>query len=347
MSSADVEARRRERGVIAQREYRKRHASKVQFLQDENRKLKDAIASITEALGGSGATLPDNVKVALSKARHIAGITESAGEIDKDQGEGRVETPKEPEGRVPSTSALLVAKATHGDGSASEVQLVASGHLSPRLDYGLWLEADRLIRVIDPPLDIIPYMGVGTSTLAGTIFWATMNYSIDIWNSRTSPTAVNFLDRMFNHSRHLTDRHFLLSLAQSRVDYKQKGYMFRKLSEQFERNAMTDMQNLIEADYERNGQPSKWWKKPEEVATIILDQLTSEERVRFDAVLEGKGTKADEELMRPLITWLAQNFICFGNGPRWGAVFIFVGVGGWLKEIRKVEPSFHVAESAS
>lgn len=211
---------------------------------------------------------------------------------------------------------------------------MAIGRLTPRLDYGLWFDADRLIRVLEPPIDIMPYLGSGLHTLAGCIFWSTLNYTIDLWNSRSAPPATRNLDRIFNHSRHLTDRQYLLSLTQARVDYKQKGYMFRKLSDQFERSAMTDLHKLIRDDYENKGISAKYWKTPEEVAACVLDVMTPDEAARFQAVIEGKGTPADEELLRPLIAWFAENFICFGNGPRWSAVFVSVGLGSWIREVR-------------
>ncbi|KAK4446607.1 hypothetical protein QBC34DRAFT_146809 [Podospora aff. communis PSN243] len=46
-----------------------------------------------------------------------------------------------------------------------------SGRVSPRLTYGLWFEPDRAIRIVHPPHDIMPYVGEGMRSLAGTVFW--------------------------------------------------------------------------------------------------------------------------------------------------------------------------------
>ncbi|KAI8177087.1 hypothetical protein K4K53_008496 [Colletotrichum sp. SAR 10_77] len=321
----------RERGVLAQREYRKRHASKVQKLQDENKKLKDVIGNIDRILRRQG-VLSDDLKAAMSEAREIAGITTEEPETSPDQGAPHIM--QSIEQSPPPDPALEEVIRTDPRLASS---LVPDRRVSPRLDYGLWLDPDRLVRILEPPADIIPYLGSRMNTLAGCIFWATMNYTIDLWNSRSEPLSTRHLDRMFNHSEHLRDRQFLLSLAQARVDYKEKGFMYRKLTEQFERNAMSGLFKRIKEDYDKQGQPSKWWKRPEEVANSVLDVMDESQKARFQAVIDGKGTKEDAVMLRALITWLAQNYICFGDGPRWSSVFASVGIGSWVNEFKRRE----------
>ncbi|GJC99487.1 hypothetical protein CH63R_11549 [Colletotrichum higginsianum IMI 349063] len=344
MSPADADARRRERGVIAQREYRKRHASKVQSLQDENQKLKDIIAEIDRASHGRRA-LPDDLRAALFKARDLAGISDDGiGEQEEDAHTDEVEQvaagpllPEQP-AHTPAASTAVVRRATTLEIKfPPDYQPPPDERFSPRLDYGLWFETDRVIRILDPPTDIVPYLGAGMHTLAGSIFWSTMDYTLDLWNSRSAPPAARLLDRMFSQSRHVVDTGYLLSLAQARVDFMRKGFMFRKLSEQFERNAMVDLQRLISEHNKSRGLPSKYWKKPEEVAWNVLSQLTPGQATRFQAVIEGKGAPADEEMMRSMITWLAQNYVCFGDGPRWSNISISVGIGSWVKGVNDAD----------
>ncbi|KAK1997670.1 hypothetical protein LX36DRAFT_61419 [Colletotrichum falcatum] len=337
MSSTDAEARRRARGVIAQREYRKRHASKVQTLQDENRKLKEAIAEIHRASRGCDAVIPDLLTAALSKARDLAGISEeqpaaadgaaqanAAGQIARSQpaNSGRL-TPSPPAAHIPAEFGSLPDDGARG------------GKLSPRLDYGLWLEEDRLVRIMEPPTDILQYVGESTHTMAGYIFWSTVDYTIDLWKARSAPLAARHLDRIFSPSRPLADREYLVSLAQSRLDYKRKGYLFRTLSEQFERTATAGLHKGVLHDYETRGVPPRYWKTPAEVAGNLSSQLTPDESARFQAVLEGRGTRADEEMMHGMSAWLVQNFVCFGDGPRWSNIGVSVALGSWISELRK------------
>ncbi|KAJ0168969.1 hypothetical protein CTA2_5733 [Colletotrichum tanaceti] len=344
MGPADADARRRERGVIAQREYRKRHASKVQKLQDENQKLKDVIAEIARASSHGRRVLPEDLRAALFKARDLAGIgDDGVGQ----QGDARAEEVEQVEAGPslspeqaahPLASTAVVRRAaTLEIKLPSDYQPPSDKRFSPRLDYGLWFDTDRIIRILDPPTDIVPYLGAGRHTLAGSIFWSTMDYTLDLWNSRSAPPAVRLLDRIFSQSRHVVDTGYLLSLTQSRVDFMRKGFMFRKLSEQFERNTMADLQRLISEDHKSRGLATKYWKTPEEVAWNILSQLTLGQAARFQAVVEGKGAPADEEMMRSMITWLAQNYVCFGEGPRWSNISISLGIGSWVKRVSEAD----------
>ncbi|KAK1724127.1 uncharacterized protein BDZ83DRAFT_563736, partial [Colletotrichum acutatum] len=328
-------ARRRERGVIAQREYRKRHASKVQKLEQENKNLKDAIAEINRTFKGQ--PVSEDLRAALRRARDLADITEDDAMDDVDDHDveevGPSKSPPNSLSRAPLPATTQRSIAPENPSSTSERRLRASGRSSPRLDYGLWVDTDRLIRILEPPLDIIPYLGPGMHTLAGCIFWSTMNYTVDLWDARPSPPAIKALDRMFSHSKQLTDRKYLLSLAQARIDYKNKGYMFRKLSDQFAERACVEIDQLVRDECEKKGRPSRYWKTPEEVAGNILNQITTDQAVRMQAVAEGKGTPSDGEMMQALVGWLSQNFVCFGDGPRWSTVCVSVGIGSWVREL--------------
>ncbi|KAK1962183.1 hypothetical protein LY78DRAFT_265243 [Colletotrichum sublineola] len=330
-----AQARRRARGVIAQREYRKRHASKVQTLQDENRKLKDAITEIHRASRGCDA-IPDHLRTALSKARELAGIGDEVAVAYEDMGsDGAGQVARSPSAQPAQLTPSPPAADMAADFGSLPEDEARGGKLSPRLDYDLWFETDRLVRVMEPPLDIMPYIGAGARTMPGYIFWSTVDYTVDLWNSRSAPPAIRHLDRIFSPSRPLADREYVVSLAQARLDYRRKGYMFRTLSEQFDRSAVVGLYKVVLHDWETKGVPPRWWKTPEEVAENLLSQLTPDEAARFQAVLEGRGTRADEEMMRTMSAWLVQNFFCFGNGPRWNNIGVSVALGSWIGALRK------------
>ncbi|KAK0720148.1 hypothetical protein B0H67DRAFT_552379 [Lasiosphaeris hirsuta] len=62
--------------------------------------------------------------------------------------------------------------------SASKGGVGGDARMSPRMTYGLWFEPDRAIRIVQPPRDIVPYVGDGMRSLAGAIFWAGMGFSL-------------------------------------------------------------------------------------------------------------------------------------------------------------------------
>ncbi|EFQ36460.1 hypothetical protein CGRA01v4_10446 [Colletotrichum graminicola] len=347
MSAADPEARRRARGVIAQREYRKRHATKVQTLQDENQKLKDAIFEIHRASLGCDA-ITDRLSAALSEARKLADISDAPATADGDMesdGAGPIAC------SLPAQSAqlnpLLPAANMPANFECSPNDEARGGKPSQRLDNGLWSETERLVRILEPSTDTMQYFGGDTYTMAGYIFWSTLDYTVDLWNAQSAPPATRQLDRIFNPSRPLTDRKYLVSLAQARLDFRRKGHMFRTLSEQFERIAMADLYKRVLHDYETTGAEPRYWKTPAEVADNLLSQLTPEEAARFQAVLEGGGTRADKEMLRAMSGWFVQNFVCFGDGPRWSNIGVSVALGSWIGALRMGSPGGREASPLS
>ncbi|KAM0273508.1 hypothetical protein ACHAQH_008334 [Verticillium albo-atrum] len=360
---AEAPTSRRERGVIAQREYRKRHANKVHTLQEENTVLKKAIADIDSALRGKG-SLADELSSILASARKAAGLPEPS-------------EPSEPENNVPQQSKTLPqAEAQAHDADADPLNLLtqarlenmslspapqlghysalsaASGRLSPRLDHGLWNDADRPVRLFDPPEDIAPYIGHAANTIAGAIFWSCMSRISALWKDHNqaraakvasgdpstvaSPATVS-LRRIFSLQGMMRDKSFLVSLAQSRLDYKQKGYMFGRLQDQFHSSsspALADMHRQAESLAAAQGMPPSMWKTPQDVAAMIKSQITGDEAARMDAVAQGRGTDGDAYLLSIIVVHLANAFVCFGDGPRWNTVYLSMAVGSWLKVLQ-------------
>ncbi|KAM0323873.1 hypothetical protein ACHAQA_008454 [Verticillium albo-atrum] len=357
----DAPAGRRERGVIAQREYRKRHATKVQTLQEENTTLRNTIADIDRALRKQG-HIGDELSNILANARRIAGLSvpEDNPEVsqqsetlsDVPQVQGQLQRPiPGPSPQDPFQAPQESLSFSHPPQPGHYAALSAKvGRLSPRLDYGLWSDTDRLVRLFDPPEDIVPYIGDGAKTLAGALFWTCMTRTIALWKDHskaraadaasgttttatTSPAAV-MLRRIFSPSTLLQDPAFLMSLALSRLDYKQKGYTFGRLQEQFQCNSTPDVaeiQRQAEDHHTAQGHPPSMWKTPDDVAAMIKSHLTEDETARMDAVLQGRGTNADATLLSVMIIALANHFVCFGDGPRWNVIYVHMALGGWLK----------------
>ena len=48
------------------------------------------------------------------------------------------------------------------------------------LDRGLWNDEFSFLRVVDPPPDIVPYLGEGMFTLAGRVMWACADYLMSV-----------------------------------------------------------------------------------------------------------------------------------------------------------------------
>lgn len=82
MSHTSVKQTRRERGKLAQREYRKRHASTFQSLKEENQSLKDSIRHLTAVAATiHPRQLNPDLGVAIDRLRDIAGLADQYGPV--------------------------------------------------------------------------------------------------------------------------------------------------------------------------------------------------------------------------------------------------------------------------
>lgn len=82
MSHTSVKQTRRERGKLAQREYRKRHASTFQNLKEENQSLKDSIRHLTAVAATiHPRQLSPELGLAIDRLREIAGLADQYGPV--------------------------------------------------------------------------------------------------------------------------------------------------------------------------------------------------------------------------------------------------------------------------
>ncbi|KAM0421523.1 hypothetical protein ACHAPT_010697 [Fusarium lateritium] len=326
-SSKDTPDPKRERSRIAQREYRKRHASKFHTLKDENRRLRNAIKKIDQ-VASQRARHDRELQAALAEARAVAGL-----ESDDSSALTRVPSPsqKTVSPRPPSARALL-----H---SQSAFFSVAGGMNANPLGMGqqIWLDTDRLVRIYEAPMDAAQYLGDGLFTFAGALYWACTRNTVSLWQAHKmaligkAARAESNLDRLFNHSKHLRDHDFLVSLALVRLEYHQKGYAhLPHTSTQDEWNQVVpNLSKKIERDYMERGETLEWWKNPREVEEFVMRHLEPEEIVELKALIEGRGTGTALAKYTPLVDALVQSFVCFGDGPRWNILYVSMMVGGW------------------
>ncbi|RSL80901.1 hypothetical protein CEP51_006231 [Fusarium floridanum] len=331
-SGRDTPDPKRERSRIAQREYRKRHASKFSSLKDENRKLRNALKKI-DRVASQRARHDRELQAALAEAREIAGIEED----DSSSALTRVPSPSQrtvSPTRPVSTRFRFSAQPAFFSvaGSGNPLNLQALG-----LPQQVWLDTDRLVRIYEAPMDAAQYLGDNLFTFAGALYWACTKNTVSLWQAKqlammgkVARTESN-LDRLFNHSKHLRDHDFLVSLALARLEYHQKGYTHlppTATQAQWDQ-IVPDLSKQIERDYVERGETMEWWKTPREVEEFVKRHLEPEEVVELQALIEGRGTSAALAKYTPLVEALVQSFVCFGDGPRWNILWVSMMVGGW------------------
>ncbi|KAF7563167.1 hypothetical protein G7046_g958 [Stylonectria norvegica] len=327
-----------ERGKIAQRLYRKRHASKFQTLQDENKKLRDAIHAIVRAASRSRG-LGDELESVLEEARTVAGLEK----VKRIQDVSGVDNPvanclscSQAQNR---TRTLLSPSRSSSNERVGGPGLTQSGSFKPLMAKSLWLDTDRLVRLFDAPADLAPYLGDGMFTLAGCLYWACVRQFVAIWQEMTASdtqreAGTTYLDRLFNHSKELTDAPFLVSLGQARLDYKRQGFIECSISQASASSdsVVVDLLKRVKEEYAGRGESLSWWKTPQQVESYVKQHIGTEVYAKLLSVIKGEGSEEEATRFGPLVESLAQNYVCFGNGPRWNAIYVSICVGAWAKQ---------------
>ncbi|KAM7216438.1 hypothetical protein V8F06_008151 [Rhypophila decipiens] len=138
---------------------------------------------------------------------------------------------------------------TSQETSAPAITTATGGRVSPRLTYGIWFEPDRFIRVINPPSDILPYLGPNINTLAGAIYWAGLGYGFTVLkevlrmraqsaavassllqNSGSASDPLPIVTRLFGHSIKAAGpdadgEQMLHDIIHARFTWKKQGYI--------------------------------------------------------------------------------------------------------------------------
>lgn len=233
-----------------------------------------------------------------------------------------------------------------------------SGRFSPRLDYGMWIDPDRFVRIIEPPEDIRPYVGSKKHTVAGRIAWACLDYGYaclqEAMMYQMSPRVlaaehvnddddVLFLSipsdsacrRLFNlslrHSKPLHDIEYILALVEARMEFRNMGYMRSNTrgSDEISRQVMQDC--VLNGLRARGVRMEKWWTALD-IEVYIQQRMGILEFSSFQAALYDEQAP-QTELMMPLAQTLAHQGVCFGDGPRWNAANVMTLVDAWIRHI--------------
>ncbi|KAJ8112916.1 hypothetical protein ONZ43_g5278 [Nemania bipapillata] len=221
----------------------------------------------------------------------------------------------------------------------------AARPLSPRLDYGIWVDARSAVRVSKPPVEIIPFLGAGRYTFAGHLYWACTDYLISLCRRVTAPhspslpspwldghsparlTSRQAEDRIWivlQHSPPVPSVRLAQALAEAQREYRDTGYM-QGDSPACNEGIGALMRQEIEADYLARGQDLAAWMTIAELERHVQRQLGSEAFSRLEKAIAAPSKAMDSDLVpgvdanaiiRLLINNLAESFICFGDGPR-------------------------------
>ncbi|KAI0977616.1 hypothetical protein F4678DRAFT_20040 [Xylaria arbuscula] len=349
MRSAEEELRRRrERGKQSQARFRKRQAQATEEMRAENDKMKAAIAEVVKATQRSDR--PGLLR-AVRAAADVAGVDFSG--LDEE----RIEEDGETGGKEPASSASgsagdsPSARQRRSNSPTNEVwegvsrlysMSSTSGRLSPRLDYGIWIDPSRTVKVSKPPAEIVPFIGAGRYTFSGQLYWACTEYLISLcravttphlqtaWfacstNSRPTPQeAEHRLGRVLQHTPPMPSVRLAQALAESQREYRDSGYMAGD-SPACSDEVCSLWREQLSVAYVERGSDLSVWMNLTELERHVRQQLGYEAFSRLESTIAAccithTSTAIDQEVravVRLLMKNLAESYTCFGDGPRW------------------------------
>ncbi|KAF5021598.1 hypothetical protein F66182_6345, partial [Fusarium sp. NRRL 66182] len=310
-SNGDNPDPKRERSRQAQREYRKRHASRFQTLKDENQRLRNALKRIDRFASERG-DQDKELQSVLSEAKAIA-------QIDEDDDTRALATTGS---RTPALSDPT------GNASLSDLPKLLSSdiHLhaqslgqdsTPCLSLErLWTNTDRLFRIFDHPSYERKYFGDGLFTFAGTLYWACIRNTVFLWETyklnmlgKPALPDAGRMSRLFDHSKDICERRFMLSLALMRLEHKHKGFMdLPHPSNSLVRDSvLPKLRRKMRQNLRDHGVNPAWWKTPVEVESYLIKYLVPSEIAELQALMKGQGTEALAAKYSPLMEILIDN----------------------------------------
>ncbi len=219
-----------------------------------------------------------------------------------------------------------------------------SGRMSPRFNYGLWLDPARGLKIYKPPIDIAPYLGVGMYNVAGRINWACLDYGYAClqeafekdWGKQMCPESLPpnsasriFVEQILRHPKPLHDVAFLFALLEAREEFRRLGYMRGdRLGANVESSQILDRR--LREDFRSRGIKRDEYWSPLDVERYIQKKMGFFEFLAFQSALSCEEIEGPNmEVLRPLTATLVQSSTCLGDGPRWKVSHAMRAVDAW------------------
>lgn len=334
--------RRRERARVSQRAFRVRQATTLRDLKEENARLKRFAKDVLEVSQGDN---PAGLRWAIQKAAEAAGLTPETSHCSStSSGPGSLahsaitNTPDEvstesPWGPMPSgveRQQILPTKyadtvVPHDPGPQQ------SSCMNFRLNCGLLAYPISPGRIVDPPLDIAPYLGPNKHTLAAQIYWYCTETSVNLLYqlagqqpSRIAAVAQQHpvLGAMLRRVSTFCSYNYILALAEARLEFYRVGYC---KADNFAatRDSGLLLRQRVEEEYDVTGQDLEEWSTTTTVARVVEDRLQGPEMRRLEAAIRNDGTDiVARNLLEAFIHKFWLESTCFGDGPRWKESYI-------------------------
>ncbi|KFA64243.1 hypothetical protein S40285_06755 [Stachybotrys chlorohalonatus IBT 40285] len=328
-SEGSIPVSRQERGKIAQREYRKRHANKFRILQEENKRLRRAIADIGKVVSGDERTWAE-LELALTSAR-AAASAELEDPRSEDIFAARPSTER-PAARLPADSALPLESPpgmqSVPEGGADAAGLVTWPNKFPAANLGIPLQLTEKT----------------LWTVSGFLTWICTHYTAALWRHVHAGSAVTNLEQfvLANMVNSTSDLNGSTPAPPSAYHECPHGaqppashHDLALLAQRYENQRQQSFETM-----RRGG----WWKSPSDVEDQMRSMARPEELQRLQAALEGRGPDLDTTPLARLFVGMCRNFVRFPDGPRWNTMYVTIATGLWIRSMREDHRIVHIAD---
>lgn len=320
---------------------------------DEDPELLNTIFNVAEA-AGIDAQRPaglsdDDTAQSGPRPRHskpVSGgsnrsIFTSADIKDGEEGEGGNIS-------IDVTTRDIVRKAGDGDHQTNSSYLNASTLTSTptspytaatpppqqqRLACNIWLDHLHYMRVSIPPDDILPYVGSGSKTFAGILFWSAMDHTQMQCTRKQHSNNASLIRRALGHSQVTVDWavSYILAMVEARQEYKRTGSISSEYASFAEQDLGMVVCDRISAEYLARGKNPDMWLSTLGIERRVRGMLGDEAFGLLDLAARGEGDAVLRGLFEDLKCSLHETGICFGDGPRWNVDVVDALFLDWVR----------------
>lgn len=327
---------------MSQRAFRVRQATTLRDLKEENARLKEVIKDMVEVskIGDISALYSAIHKVAEAASLASGFSHHSTSETGPDNSAHSHVISTAIDNSIDSTWGLVPAGVEQQRASMSkdadsvvphDFRPQQSSCMTFRLNCGLLAYPISPGRIMDPPVDIAPYLGPNQRTLAAQIYWYCTETSVNLLYqlagrqpSRIASVAQHHpvFATMLRRVAMFCSYSYILALAEARLEFHRAGYC-KADNLAATRDSGLLLRQRVEQEYDVADEELEEWYTTATVARVLEERLQDRELMRLEAAIRNDGTDVvARSVLEAFIHKFWQESTCFGDGPRWRASYI-------------------------
>lgn len=188
----------------------------------------------------------------------------------------------------------------------------------PRLTSGAWLDPLHYTRSSLPPEDIIPYLGKGSKTFAGRLFWSFMEHKQNgCRHSHPEPPVL--MRGCLSHSNITKDANFsfIQATMEARRDFARTGTISLEHAAAGEADLGLVLRDHILKEYHAEGKDPRSWLSCIGIEERVKIMFGNDNFRLLEKAARGEGGSDLQESLSNMNCRLYNTASCFGDGPRW------------------------------